>query len=239
MSLKKSVDPLVLINFKTYLEATGKRAVDLSKRISVACRESGVSVALAPQFCDIAQVAAEVDVPVFAQHIDAIVPGASTGHILADSVKAAGADGAILNHSERTIRISEIEAAVLRARELGLTTVVCAGSADSAAALSMIQPDMVAIEPPELIGTGRAVSKEKPEVVTDSVKKIRAVNRSVKILCGAGISTGDDLYAALNLGAEGVILASGVVKSPRPETVILGFCEAVRRFNESSVGRHP
>jgi triosephosphate isomerase len=91
---------------------------------------------------------------------------------------------------------------------------------------------MVAIEPPELIGKGRAVSKEKPEIIENSVRKIRAVNVSVKILCGAGISTGDDVYAALKLGAQGVLVASGVVKSSNPEQVVSDFCEAARRFGE-------
>ena len=77
-------------------------------------------------------------------------------------------------------------------------------------------PDMVAIEPPELIGTGRSVSKEKPDVITDSVRKIREVNPTVKILCGAGITTGDDIYTALKLGAEGVLIASGVVRATNP-----------------------
>ena len=91
---------------------------------------------------------------------------------------------------------------------------------------------MVAIEPPELIGSGRAVSKEQPEVVTQSVKEIRRVNSEVKILCGAGVSTGDDVYASLKLGAQGVLVASALVKSNHPDVVIADFCNAVRRFEE-------
>ena len=89
---------------------------------------------------------------------------------------------------------------------------------------------MVAIEPPELIGSGRAVSKENPEIVKDSVRRIRAVNPKVRILCGAGISSGDDVYAALKLGSQGVLVASGVVKAAKPEDVIADFCKAVRKF---------
>jgi len=85
---------------------------------------------------------------------------------------------------------------------------------------------MVAVEPPELIGTGRAVSKENPEIVTESVKRVRRVNASVGILCGAGISTGEDVYAALKLGTTGILVASGVVKAPKPEDVLASFCEA-------------
>ncbi len=223
-------EPFLLINFKTYLEATGKRAVELSRKVETVGRDTGVRVGVAPQFSDIEQVATHVAIPVFAQHIDPVTPGAFTGHVLAESVKAAGASGTLINHSEKSLRLVDIGKSVEHAREVGLTTVVCAGTAKLAAALALSEPDMVAIEPPELIGSGRAVSKERPEVVTDSVKRIRAVNAKVRILCGAGITTGEDVYAALKLGTQGVLVASGVVKAPKPEDVLMEFCQAVRKY---------
>jgi triosephosphate isomerase len=223
-------DPFLLINFKTYLEVTGKRAVELSRKIETVGRDTGVKVGVAPQFCDIEQVATHVGIPVYAQHIDPVAPGAFTGHVLAESVKAAGASGTLINHSERSLRLVDIEKSVEHGREVGLATVVCAGTAKLAAAVALSEPDMVAIEPPELIGSGRAVSKERPEVVTDSVKRIRAVNSKARILCGAGVTTGEDVYAALKLGTQGVLVASGVVKAPKPEDVLMEFCRAVRKY---------
>jgi triosephosphate isomerase len=223
-------DALLLINFKTYLEGTGKRAVELAKKLESVANNTGVRVAVAPQFCDIERVAANVDIPVYAQHIDPVTPGAFTGHVTAESVKAAGADGTLINHSEKPLRLLEIDRSVDRAREAGLVSVVCAGTAKLAAAVALSEPNVVAIEPPELIGSGRAVSKESPQIVTDSVRQIRKVNAAVKILCGAGISTGEDIFAALRLGTSGVLVASGVVKAPKPEEVLASFCEAVRRF---------
>jgi triosephosphate isomerase len=223
-------EPFLLINFKAYLEATGKRAVDLSRKIEQVARSNDVRVGVAPQFCDIAQVATQVELPVFAQHIDAIVPGAYTGHVLAESVKAVGGWGTMINHSERTLQLADIEKSVEHAREAGLVTVVCAGTTTLACAVALMRPDMVAIEPPELIGSGRAVSKERPEVVSDSVRKIRVFNPDVGILCGAGITTGEDVYAALKLGAQGVLVASGVVKAQKPEDVLADFCKGVRRY---------
>ena len=224
-------EPLLLINFKTYLEATGKRAVDLSRKIEQVAQNSGVRIGVAPQFCDIAQIATQVQIPVFAQHIDPIDPGANTGHVLAESVKAAGGSGTLINHSERNIKLVDIQKSVEHARAAGLSTVVCAGTAILAAAVALLGPDMVAIEPPELIGSGRAVSKERPEVVSDSVREIRAVNPDVRILCGAGISTGEDVYSALKLGAQGVLVASGVVKAQNPENVLADFCKGVLKYN--------
>jgi triosephosphate isomerase len=150
--------------------------------------------------------------------------------VLAASLKEAGAAGTIINHSERMLRLHDIEIVIGKAREAGLMTVVCAGTAALAASAALLEPDMVAIEPPELIGSGRAVSKEKPEIVSDSVAKIRSVNGKVRVLCGAGISSGEDVYAALKLGAEGVLVASGIVKAADPESVLMDFCQAVRRI---------
>ena len=219
----------MLVNFKTYLEATGKKAIELAVKLEKVGEETGVKVGVAPQFCDIEQVAANVGMPVFAQHIDPIPPGAFTGHVLAESLSAAGASGTLINHSERNLKLPEIEKSVEHAREVGLTTVVCAGTAKLGAAVALLEPDMVAIEPPELIGSGRAVSKERPEIVIESVRRIRTVNGQVKILCGAGITTGDDVYAALKLGTQGVLVASGIVKAPTPEAVLRDFCEAVQK----------
>ena len=173
----------------------------------------GVVVAVAPQAADIRLVSQQVKVPVFAQHIDPIAAGSHTGHMLAESVLEAGASGVIINHSERRLRADVIEDTIVRARGLGLTTTVCANTPGIAEAIAALNPDMVAVEPPELIGSGVAVSKAKPEIITDTVSRIRRINKDVMILCGAGITSGNDVREALRLGTQGVILASGVVKA--------------------------
>lgn len=213
--------PLILVNFKTYPEATGGRALALSKAIERAWKEVGSGLAVAPQFADLRLIAEAVELPVFAQHIDPHPPGAHTGHITAESVKEAGAVGAIINHSEKRMGLSEIDGALARARSVGLATLVCADTIPVVAAAAALGPDMVALEPPELIGTGIPVSKAKPEVVRGAVERIRATNPAVVPICGAGISKGEDVRAALELGTEGVILSSGVVKAKDPEGVAL------------------
>ncbi len=218
--------PLILINFKCYLEATAERAVSLAKAAERAAQETGVSVAVAPQFQDIGLVAKQVTVPVFAQHVDGVKPGSHTGHILAESVKAAGALGTLLNHSERRLVLSEIETGISRAKEAGLRTCVCANTSAVSGAVSAIGPDMVAVEPPELIGSGIAVSKAQPEIITETVKRIRAVNHSVVILCGAGITSGGDVAAAIKLGSQGVLVASGVVKAKNQFDAVLDLAQA-------------
>jgi triosephosphate isomerase len=218
--------PIILVNFKTYLEATGKRAVELAKIAEKVSSETGVYIGVAPQFTDIQAIAREVEIPIFAQHIDPIMPGSHTGQILAEAVKEAGAIGTLLNHSERQLTLGDIAAAIKRGKEVGLTTCVCANNSEVSAAVAALNPDMLAVEPPELIGTGISVSKAKPEVVTRTIKLVKAINPKMTILCGAGISSGEDIVAALKLGTKGVLLASGIVKSKEPYKILMEMAKS-------------
>lgn len=219
--------PIVIVNFKTYSQSVGERAVGLAKIIASVAEEEGINVAVAPQNLDLYRVAGQVDIPVLAQHIDPISPGAHTGWLLAETVKATGAVGSLINHSEHPIQLTEIEQLVNRLRELGLTSVVCAKDPEVCRRVAAFKPDMVAVEPPELIGTGRAVSKVKPEVVSDAVKLVHESNPEVKVLCGAGITSGEDVRIALELGAQGVLLASSVVKASDPRAAMLDVAEGM------------
>ena len=208
------------MNFKTYIEATGKRAIELAKIAEEVSRETGVTIIVAPQFTDIEPVSKTVDIPVFSQHIDSVKPGAHTGHVLADAVKSAGADGSLVNHSEKRISTSEIASTVKVCSDAYLISAVCADTTEASVDIANMLPDMIAIEPPELIGTGISISKARPELITESLREIRKVNRSVKVLCGAGVTTAEDVSKALELGSEGVLVASGVVKNKDPGAVL-------------------
>jgi len=221
--------PFILVNFKTYIEATGRKALELAKKAEKASLETEVCIGVAPQFVDIRMIAEEVSIPVFAQHIDPIKPGRCTGFILPEAIREAGAVGTIINHSEKQLKLSEIELAVERAHECDLTSLVCIGSHRLARRIASFNPDMIAVEPPELIATGIAVSKAKPEVVAKTVETVKGVNPKIVVLCGAGIIRGEDVAAALKLGTEGVLVASGVVKAKNPYKVLLEFAEAITK----------
>ncbi len=220
---------MVIVNFKTYLEATGRKAVELAEKAEKVSKETGVCIAVAPQFVDIAAVAKAVEIPVFAQHIDPVKPGSCTGHVLAEAVKEAGAVGTLINHSERQLKLSDIDATIKLAREKGLVSCVCTNNPTVSAAVAALKPDIVSIEPPELIGTGIAVSKAQPEIVTDTVKLVREVNAKVTILCGAGISRGEDVAVALKLKTQGVLVASGIVKAKDPYSILREFADATKQ----------
>ena len=182
-----------------------------------------------PNSLDLAKVAEAVDIPVFAQHIDPIKPGNSTGHVLAESVKEAGAVGTLINHSERQLRLIDVDAIIALAKEKSLVSCVCANNPSVSAAIAAMHPDITSVEPPELIGTGISVSKAKPEIISDTVKLVQKVDSKMTILCGAGISTAEDVSIALKLGTQGVLVASGIVKAKDPYTVMRAFADATKQ----------
>jgi len=218
--------PLILVNLKTYMEGTGKKALELAKKAEKVSRKTDVCIGLAPQYSDIAQLAKTFSLPIFAQHIDSIGPGSFTGHVLPEAVKEAGAIGTLVNHSERRLKLAEIDAVIRRAKELNLVQVICTNNANVSLSAATLKPNFIAIEPPELIGTSIPVSKAKPEIVTETVELVKKVNPEVTILCGAGITSGNDVTAALKLGTKGVLVASGIVKVKEPYKVLLDFAQA-------------
>jgi triosephosphate isomerase len=219
--------PLMVLNFKTYTESMGEKAVLIAKYCEEVSLVSGVEIIACPQTPDIFRVAGAVKIPVFAQHIDSAGAGGYTGHVNADCIRSSGAKGTLLNHSERRILLSEIDAAIQSAKKSGLVTIVCTNNIAVTSAASALSPDFVAVEPPELIGSGIPVSKANPEIVSGSVSAVKKINPKVKVLCGAGISTGDDVAAAIELGTEGVLLASGVIKAKDPKAALFDLVKKI------------
>ncbi len=207
--------PAIIVNFKTYREATGKAGLELAKICDRVSKERGVEIVVCPQLSDAQRVRESVEIPVFAQHVDAITPGSHTGWILPEAISEIGLDGSLINHSEHRIEREGIRDLVKTLRRLRLTSVVCSRDVKETGELSALSPDYMAIEPPELIGSGVSVSTARPEVIKGAVEV-----SSVPVLCGAGITRGIDVKKALELGAKGVLLASGVVKSKTPEKVL-------------------
>ena len=221
--------PLILLNLKTYEQAMGQKAIDFARLAEKVNEKTGISIAIAPQTIDIAAVTVSSETPVFSQHIDPVYYGKYTGHTLPEAVVEAGAYGTLLNHSEHQIPLEQIEASIKRAREVDLVTVVCADTVDTAKKIALLGPDAIAIEPPELIGSGISVSTAKPEIVSGSVTAVKNINPDVKVLCGAGITNGEDASSALDLGAKGILVASGVVKAPDPYKALLELARAMQR----------
>ncbi len=210
----------VLVNLKTY----PCDPVAVAEAVRDVNETTDARVAVAPQAAHIERVA-ETGAETWAQHVDAIEYGSNTGHTLAESVAEAGAVGTLINHSEQRLKLADVDGAVAAAERADLETVVCANNPAQIGAAAALGPDAVAVEPPELIGTGTPVSQADPDIVEDAVGAAEAVDDDVEVLCGAGISTGDDVVAAADLGAEGVLLASGVAKADDPQAALEDLVE--------------
>jgi triosephosphate isomerase len=219
--------PLILINFKCYQEALGEKALKLAKYCEKISENYEVTIGVAPQFTDIYQIASKVKIPVFSQHVDALEYGAYTGHVSPLAIKEAGAKGSLVNHSERKLSLEEIKECVEILRKYKLISVVCADSIVKGKEIAKFNPDFIAYEDPFLIGSGKAISRVKPDSVRKFVKTIYNINQKVKVLCGAGITSGEDVKKALELGTEGVLVASGVVKAKDPKKVLKEFAETI------------
>ncbi len=209
---------MIIVNFKAYSSATGEKAEMLSQQCLEASEKTGEQVVSVPQHTDVGRMNGEF----FGQHLDPVTPGSHTGHTTAEALKAAGASGTLINHSERRLEPEKIKKSINRAKELGLTTVVCAQSPEECEKFSGFDPDFVAFEPPELIGGDISVSSAKPELIEKAVE-----NSSVEVLTGAGIKTKKDVEKSVELGCEGVLVASAVVKAENSFKEIVELCKGL------------
>jgi triosephosphate isomerase len=202
--------PTIVLNVKTYSEATSDKALEIAILMNKISKETDINMAIAVQATDIKLCAEKVEIPVFAEHIDPIKPGSHTGWTLPEAIKAAGANGTLINHSEHRLILADIDTCITRAKKLGLDHIVCSNNVSTSKAIATFSPNFVAIEPPELIGGD----------ISKSVESVKKINNKVKVLCGAGVKNGHDVSKAIKLGADGVLLASGIVKADDKEKVL-------------------
>ena len=213
--------PLIVVNFKAYREVDGDGALKLAKICQQVHDENGVSIAVCPPMVELGTVARAVSIPVLSQNADPHAPGSATGWVTASMIKSTGAIGTLINHSEHRFANNVIEECIELCKADDLITMVCAESVKKAVDVAAFSPDFIAVEPPELIGGDVSVTKANPFIIEDTVNSVKDVNKKISVLCGAGVKTGDDVAKALDLGADGVLLASGVVKSKDPKATLL------------------
>ena len=177
-------------------------------------------MAIAPSTPDIGRLAFDLRIPVVGQHVDAVDGAARTGFVPASSLEAAGARASLINHSEHPVPLEAVQLGVAALRHVGLAAVVCAPDVASTPALLASRPAYLAIEPPALIGGDRAVSTAAPEVISDAATAVRRASPSTRLLCGAGVHDRRDVARALELGSEGVLVASAVTRAAVPADAI-------------------
>ena len=220
------------MNLKAYPQTLGARAVALAKACVKLEEGAGVIVAIAPQALDL-RACIDTGARVYAQHFDRVLKPEATGWQSVASLADAGCEGTLINHSEHRLDPADIQWFVDAAREARLTSILCTKDAAESAAYAKTRPDLVAVEPPELIGGDIAVTTADPDVVRRSVSAVQRAAPGIPVLCGAGVKTGSDVTRAIELGAYGILIASGVTKAPKPVDVLAdlasGFPSTWRR----------
>lgn len=160
---------------------------------------------------------------VTAQHMDGIEPGVGIGHVLGESIFNAGARAVFLNHAEKPMTLSNLVKAIKRAKELGILSIVCASTLDEARAIAVLAPDIILAEPTELIGTGVTSGEEYIRTTNNAVHEI---NEDILMMQAAGISSEEDVYETLLLGADGTGCTSGVIKADNPQEMLKQMIKA-------------
>lgn len=222
---------MFIINFKNYDEIAGAKALRLVKIAEKVSKRYKIKIAVSPPQHLLAEIA-RCKIPVLAQHLDTANIGSTTGFMIPEIVKKSLVKGSLINHSEHRISAKQISELVPRLKKLGMISVVCVKDVSEARKYAKLNPDYIAIEPPELIGTGKAVSKERPEIITRSVAAVKQAKNSTKLLCGAGIVSGEDVAKAMQLGARGILVASGIVKAKNWTNIVEEFASAISKNKE-------
>jgi len=217
--------PIIALNLKVYKESLGKPGMELCQIASEVSLLTGVRIIVAPQVVDLRE-AVQVCGDVFAQHVDATTQGAFTGTLTVEALKETGAKGSLVNHSEHRLPEEIIAKTIARLKEAGLESMLCAKDADESARLARYEPTYIAVEPPELIGGEVSVSNANPGIIKSTVEAVAKVN-STPVLCGAAVGSAADVKKAIELGAQGVLVASKFVKSPDPKKLLTEMAEAI------------
>ena len=219
------MEDVLIINFKTYKESTGRNALRIVRAAEKDLTKKKGKIILVPQTVDLRLVKKSTKIPVFAQHTDLEEQGGHTGSTNIDAIKEAGAKGILINHSEKRLSMKRIEQTVKLCKKKKLLSLVCTKNLAETKKVLKFKPDYVAVEPPELIGGTTSISEAKPKLIQEASK----TSNKIRILCGAGIHLEEDARIAKQLGANGVLVASGVIKAKNVEKEIISL---LKGFNK-------
>ena len=225
--------PFFEIGPKNYLY--GDQIIDLARLADEASQKYDVRVIFTTPYANIARVSeCTKQLIVFAPHMDNIEVGRGLAAVLPESLRAAGAQGVMLNHVEKPMRIAELYGTIRRARELGMMSIVCADSIPETKAVALLEPDMMVTEPAELIATACAADVS---YVRTSVDTIMNIDPNIGILVGGGINSGQDVYNVIAAGADATGSSSAIATARNPRAMIEEMLSAARgAWNERCGG---
>jgi len=223
--MPKAGRPFLIVNPKSYLY--GQKSLELALATDQVAADTGLTIYFTCPYADIRMIRERTQhIIVCAQSLDPLTPGRGMGRILPESLHEAGARAVFLNHAENPKTVAELYACIKRARELGMITVVCADSTVEAKAVACMGADIVLAEPTDLIGTGQVA---EDSYTTETVKALHQVNPDVLVMIASGVSTADDCYNVVHLGADGTGATSGILNAPSPAQRVREMAEAIVR----------
>jgi len=233
MKIKNTIKPPFFeFGPKAYLY--GKDLLTLAKRIDLDAKEHNVDVIITPQFVDIPILAKVLKhVHIFAQHMDSVRIGRGIGAILPEALADAGAEGVLLNHSEKRITVSDIKESISIAARIGLTTMVCADSPDEAQAIAHFSPDIIIIESPDLIEKS-SIGVHNADEIKRINDLIKIINPEVLILHAAGIGNEHDVYNVIEAGADATGSTSAIIKAENQYEMFKKMIISVRKAWDNS-----
>ena len=217
---------MFVINCKNYEEISGGKIIKFIKIAEQVSKKYKIKIAISPPQHLIGLVA-NSSITILAQHIDDSKIGSTTGYIIPELLKKSKVKGSLINHSEHRISSKEIEKLVVKLKELKMISIVCVKDVAEVKKYLEINPDFIAIEPPELIGSGKAISTEKPDLIQKAAKIVNDSKNKTKLLCGAGIVSGEDVAKSIELGSKGILVASGIIKAKNWNKIISEFAKAL------------
>ena len=217
---------MFIINCKNYEEIAGDQIIKFVKIVEKISKKYKIKIAVAPPQHLIGLIS-KSSIPILAQHVDVSKVGSTTGFVVPELLKKSRVSGSLINHSEHRISTKEIIELILKLRDLKMISVLCVKNVAEVKKYAKLNPDYIAIEPPELIGSGKAVSKEKPDLIIKAANAVKNANNNTKLLCGAGIVSGEDVSKASELGSKGILVASGIIKAKSWEKMISEFAKSM------------
>ena len=215
---------MFIINCKNYDNIDEKNIIKLSKIIKKISLKHKTQIGIAPPH-HLLTIPHKYKIPVFAQHVDNIDKNNSTGFLIPKSIKISKINGSLINHSEHRISKNDIIGLIQKIKKLNMISILCVERIDELQSYLKYNPTYIAIEPKNLIGTGRSITTEKPEIIIQASKILQ--NYKTKLLCGAGISSGIDVKKAMELGAYGILVSSSIIKSKMWDKTIDEFANAM------------
>ena len=217
---------MFVINCKNYKEIQGEKIIKLARTVEKISKKYKVKIMIVPPY-HLVKLLKNTTVPILSQYVTDSEISRTAGFIVPELLKKSGIAGSLVNHDEHRISENKIKNIVIKLKKLNLISIVCVRDVSEAKKYVKLNPNYIAIEPPELIGTGRSISKERPELITKTVSILKNTKNDTKLLCGAGIDSGGDVAKILELGSSGVLVASAILKSRNWNETITEFARSM------------